>query len=169
MQIKAHYPSTDENGHCIFCQIVSGRITTPGVFWEDEEFMAFLSLWPNTEGFSVVIPKKHYHSDILALPDDVFTRLMSSAKQVASILQKHFDDAGRVGLIAEGTGVDHAHLKLYPMHGTAHLADNQWRQHPSMIETFYPIYPGYISSNEGPRAADEEIAALSKKLALVKV
>ncbi len=54
-------------------------------------------------------------------------------------------------------------------HGTAHLADNQWRQHPSMIETFYPIYPGYISSNEGPRAADEAIAALAKKLALVNV
>ena len=29
------------------------------VIWEDERHMAFLSRWPNTEGFSVVITKDH--------------------------------------------------------------------------------------------------------------
>jgi len=40
------------------------------------------------------------------------------AKNVAKKLEDYFPDVGRVGLMMEGTGIDHAHIKLYPMHGT---------------------------------------------------
>jgi len=53
----AQYNATTKDNKCIFCEIVSGNIKTPGVFWEDGEFMAFLVIDPNTEGFSAVIPK----------------------------------------------------------------------------------------------------------------
>ncbi len=62
--------STDE-GKCVFCEIIKGKIKTPGIFWEDHEFMAFLSTWPSVEGFTVVVPKEHYSSDFLTMPDDV--------------------------------------------------------------------------------------------------
>ena len=44
---------------CIFCQIVEGKAPCHKV-WEDEHHLAFLSIFPNTDGFTVVIPKKHY-------------------------------------------------------------------------------------------------------------
>ncbi len=126
--------------------------------------MAFLSLWPNTEGFSVVIPKAHRPSDVLALPDDLLGRFVVAAKTVAEILVRHFEDVGRVGMITEGTGVDHAHIKLVPMHGTGYMKQGLWRQHPGTIETVYETYPGYIASNEGIRVDDEAIARLAEKL-----
>lgn len=40
---------------CIFCSIV--RKTSPAhILWEDDNHMAFLSIFSNTPGFSVVIP-----------------------------------------------------------------------------------------------------------------
>ncbi len=39
---------------CIFCQIVRGE-TPCHKLWEDEKYLAFLSIFPNTLGFSVVI------------------------------------------------------------------------------------------------------------------
>ena len=91
------YKSSTKKGKCIFCEIVKGNLTTPGVFWEDEEFICFLSLWPNTEGFSVIIPKKHYKSDVLALPDDVLQRFIIASKKVSKILMKHYEDVGKSG------------------------------------------------------------------------
>ena len=46
---------------CIFCKIVRGEAPCHKI-WEDEKHLAFLSIFPNTEGFSVVITKKHYPS-----------------------------------------------------------------------------------------------------------
>lgn len=52
---------------CIFCQIVEGKAPCHKV-WEDEHHLAFLSIFPNTDGFTVVIPKKHYPSYAFDLP-----------------------------------------------------------------------------------------------------
>ena len=41
---------------CIFCQIVEGKAPCHKI-WEDEHHLAFLSIFPNTDGFTVVIPK----------------------------------------------------------------------------------------------------------------
>lgn len=149
---------------CTFCKIASGAMTTPGVFWEDENFMAFLSKWPNTEGFSVVIPKKHFGSDVLAMPDDILCQFVKAAKTVSRILVECFRDVGRVGLMMEGTGVDHAHIKLFPMHGTEHLSRGEWRQHPSTRRVFYNTYQGYLASHNGPEADEDKLRRLAEKL-----
>jgi len=158
------YESEDEEGNCIFCKIVSGDIKTPGIFWEDDEFMAFLTTWPNTDGFSVVVPKKHYASDVLAMPDDVLSRFVLAAKNVSNILVKGFDDVGRVGLIMEGTGINHAHIKLSPMHGTEHMKRGEWKKYHSDNDKFFESYEGYLCSNDGPKADDEKIGELAEKL-----
>lgn len=100
----ADYKSSTDEGKCVFCEIIKGNIETPGIFWEDEEFMAFLSIFPNTEGFTVVVPKKHYGSDVLAMPDKDLRKFVLAAKKVAKILVSYFQDVGRVGLIMEGDG-----------------------------------------------------------------
>jgi diadenosine tetraphosphate (Ap4A) HIT family hydrolase len=83
--------------------------------------MARLSPFPNTPGFTAVIPKKHYGSDVLAMPDADLQEFILVAKKIANKLVDYFEDVGRVGLIMEGTGIDHAHIKLMPMHGTGHM------------------------------------------------
>ncbi len=95
------YTSYTPEGECIFCKIVSDSTLQTRVIWENEDYMAFLSIFPNTEGFTVVIPKKHYSSDVLALPNEILQEFILAAKKVAKILENFFQDVGRVGLIME--------------------------------------------------------------------
>jgi len=132
-----------------------------GKFWEDSEFMAFLSIAPCTPGFSVVITKEHYSSDVLALHDKLLARFVVAAKRAAAMLERHYADVGRVGLIAEGTGVNHAHFKLYPMHNTRFLRGGGWKQVSSNVDHWFLEYPGWMSSASGPLVKN----ALLQKLA----
>ena len=148
----------------MFCEIVSGNIKTPGVFWEDAEFVAFLAIDPNTEGFSAVIPKQHYGSDVLKMSDDVLQRFIIASKEVALVLEKHFPDVGRVGLMMEGTGIDHAHIKLAPLHGTENLKKGIWEQFLSGKEFWFDKYEGWISSGSGPMADPKELEKLAAEI-----
>jgi len=47
--------------NCVFCQIAAQKIPAH-IIWEDETHLAFLSIFPNTNGFTIVIPKKHFSS-----------------------------------------------------------------------------------------------------------
>lgn len=151
-------------GTCIFCEIAKGNFKTPGIFWEDSEFMAFLSIDPNTEGFSCVIPKEHFGSDVLKMPDDVLQKFILAAKTSAQILENYFEDVGRVGLIMEGTGLNHAHIKLVPMHGTEYLKNGAWRQTLSGKDLWFPKYEGWIASCSGPMAVPEKLKELAEKI-----
>lgn len=160
----ADYSTTTKDNKCIFCEIAKRNLETPGIFWEDEEFMAFLSTWPNCEGNSVVIPKAHFGSDVLAMDEESLKKFILAAKKVAKILEDTLDDVGRVGLIMEGTGINHAHIKLYPMHGTGYMKKGEWKQFHSGIDNYFEKYPGYLSSNDGPKADVEKLKKLAKKL-----
>lgn len=158
------YDSTTKDNKCVFCEIVSGSIKTSGIFWGNEEFMAFLAIDPNTKGFTCVIPKEHYGSDVLKMPDDVLQRFILASKKVAGILENYFEDVGRVGLIMEGTGIDHAHIKLVPMHGTEHMKKGEWKQILSGKEFWFDKYEGWISSGSGPMADPKELEKLAEEL-----
>lgn len=160
----AQYDSKTSEGKCIFCEITSGRLQTPGIFWEDDEFMAFLSIDPNTKGFSCVVPKEHYGSDVLKMPDVVLARFILASKKVALLFENYFEDVGRVGLIMEGTGIDHAHIKLAPMHGTENLKKGIWQQFLSEKEFWFEKYEGWICSAGGPKADPEELKNLAEDL-----
>jgi len=144
---------------CIFCDIVAGRSPCHKV-WEDDNHLAFLSIYPNTEGVTVVIPKQHYPSDPYAVPDEVYHGVLAAAKKVAQLLTRAFDDVGRTALILEGFGIDHLHVKLFPLHGTA----GEWRPRNSNIKTFFEQYEGYVSSHDADRADDDELARLAAKI-----
>lgn len=145
---------------CIFCQIVSGDSPSHKV-WEDDQHLAFLSIFPNTEGVTVVITKKHYPSYVFDLPEDVMLGLVSSAKKVAKLLDSKLDDVGRTAMVAEGFGVDHAHIKLFPMHGTK---NEDWKPIHSDINKYFEKYAGYISSHDADRADDNELDKLANKI-----
>ena len=145
---------------CIFCKIVAGEIPCHKI-WEDAEHIAFLSIFPNTEGFSVVTTKKHYPSYAFELPDEVLAKLTVAAKKVGKLLDSKFEDVGRTGMIFEGFGVDHVHAKLFPMHGTK---DDSWKEHRSENNKYFDKYEGYISSNDSKREDDAKLAKLASDI-----
>ena len=158
------YKAKTEEGECLFCEIGAHRLVTPGIFWEDDDFMAFLAIDPNTEGFSCVIPKRHFGSDVFKLPDHELSRFILAAKRVAQILENYFTDVGRIGLIMEGTGVDHAHIKLVPMHGTESLKTGVWQQVLSGQKLWFERYEGWIASASGPMAKPDALAKLAAQI-----
>ena len=124
--------------------------------------MAFLSIYPNTEAFTVVITKEHHPSYAFDLRDEVLSNLILASKKVGKLLDSKLDDVGRTGLILEGYGVDHVHAKLFPMHGTGHL--KSFKQMNSNVDKYFEKYEGYISSHDYKREDDEKLARLNQKI-----
>lgn len=145
---------------CIFCKIAKGELPAHK-FWENDKHLAFLSIFPNTEGFSVVITKEHHSSYAFDLPKDVLTGLVAATGEAAKLLDKAFGDVKRTGMIFEGFGVDHVHAKLFPMHGTE---APDWKPIHSNVDKYFEKYEGYISSNDSKRADDAQLAALAEKI-----
>lgn len=149
-----------QNNDCIFCRIVSGEAPAH-IVWEDEKHLAFLSIFPNTEGFSVVVTKQHYPSYAFDLRDEILCGLIVAAGRVGKLLDASFEDVGRTGLIFEGFGVDHVHAKLFPMHGTEL---SSWKPLKSSVNKYFDRYEGYISSHDCKRADDQKLANLARKI-----
>jgi diadenosine tetraphosphate (Ap4A) HIT family hydrolase len=146
--------------NCIFCDIALKKAPAH-IIWEDDRHLAFLSIFPNTPGFSVVITKEHQPSYLFDLPDEVLLPLVQAARNVGKILDRNLEDVGRTGMIGEGFGIDHAHIKLFPMHGTRMA---EWHPIKSNVDKFFERYEGYISSHDFKRAGDGELAELAKRI-----
>lgn len=142
----------------LFDRIVSGEIPSYKV-WEDDKYLAFLTPFPNTPGFTVVIPKSNPGDYVFDLDDEVVNGLMAAAKKVAKLLEKALG-AARVALVFEGTGVAYVHAKLIPLHGKLGGETNVWSHH----QEFHPDYIGYLTTTEGPRMSDEELKTIQKKI-----
>lgn len=149
-----------EKEGCIFCAIAHNKAPAH-VIWESDTHMAFLSIFPNTEGFSVVIPKAHHGSYVFAEDQETINALMAATKEVVARIDAAFPDVGRTGLIFEGFGVDHLHAKLFPMHGTK---SGVWEKHSSEERRYFDQYEGYISSHDCSRADDTVLAALAERI-----
>lgn len=147
---------------CLFCQIVNHELPSH-VIAENDEFLAFLSIYPNTQGTTVVIPKQHFPSYAFHLDDEILFKLIKFTKQVAHQLDHYFEDVARTAMVFEGFGVDHVHAKLFPMHGTQHT-HQQWQPIKSSVELYFDQYQGYISSHDYQRADDTQLAELAKNI-----
>lgn len=145
---------------CIFCKIVAGDVPAEKIY-EDDNHLAFLGIFPNTEGMSIVITKKHYSSYAFDASDEVLCNLILAAKNVGKLLDSRLGDVGRTGLVLEGFGVDHLHAKLFPMHGTKM---EKWEPIHSNINTFFKKYPGYISSHDSDKANGEVLKKLADQI-----
>lgn len=148
--------------NCIFCQIANHEAPAQ-ILWEDKHHMAFLSIFPNTEAFTVVIPKKHLNSDVFKNHTQDIGVLMEAAKKTAHMIERAYPDVGRVGVIFEGLMVDHLHVKLFPMHG---IDRKMWQKATSenMADKYFKYYEGYISSHNGKKADDKELLRIAQKI-----
>jgi len=102
----------------LFTKIVNGEIPAWKVA-EDENFLAFLDIFPVAKGHSLVIPKKEVDY-LFDLDDETYVGLQLFAKKVAQGIQKAIP-CKKVGVMVLGLEVPHAHIHLVPMQSEADL------------------------------------------------
>ena len=69
----------------IFTKIINGEIPSYKIL-EDDNFIAFLDINPNTIGHTLCIPKKEI-DNLFDLDDDLYTGLMNFSKKVATAMK----------------------------------------------------------------------------------
>lgn len=145
--------------HTIFDDIVSGKMKSWKV-WEDEKFLAFLTPFPNTPGFTVVIPKQNPGDYIFSVEDKLYVEMMVAVKKVAKLLEKAFDTP-RVAMIFEGTGVAHVHAKLMPLHGDLAKGIGSPVSHE---QVFNEKYLGWLTTADGPKMDDARLDEIQARI-----
>jgi len=141
----------------LFDKIVEGEIPAHKV-WEDDRYLAFLTPFASTPGATVVIPKQNPGDYVFTVDDDIVAGLMVACRKVARLLEKAFG-LERVALVFEGQEVPHLHAKLYPMH-EGRGDRSKFPKH----QIFFPVYPGYLMTSNGPKMDETELAAISQKI-----
>lgn len=96
----------------IFSKIIKGEIPCYKVH-ENDEFIAFLDVFPVTKGHVLVIPKKETDY-IFDIEDSSYARMWQYAKKIAKALKLSFK-CERVGISVIGLEVAHAHIHLLPI------------------------------------------------------
>ncbi|PYI24633.1 hypothetical protein BO99DRAFT_398117 [Aspergillus violaceofuscus CBS 115571] len=140
----------------LFARLVRGELSPQWRVWEDARHVAFLTPYPNTPGFTVVVPRAHLPSDIFSLAPAEYAALVEAAHTVARLLIRAFG-IERCGMIFEGFEIDYAHVKLVPIRGGgADDYDDADFDRYGISEPFQETYQGYVSSLPGPRVADVE-------------
>ena len=96
----------------IFSKIVNGEIPCYKVA-EDENYLAFLDIFPLAIGHVLVIPKVEIDY-LFDLNDQKYTGLMLFSKRVALALKQTIP-CKKVGVAVLGLEVPHAHIHLVPL------------------------------------------------------
>ena len=96
----------------IFTKIINGEIPAYKVA-EDENYFAFLDIFPVAKGHVLVIPKKEVNK-LFDLDEETYTGLMVFARKVAIALEKSVP-CKRVGVSVIGLEVPHVHVHLIPL------------------------------------------------------
>jgi len=96
----------------IFSKIISGEIPSYKIK-EDENFIAFLDVFPLVKGHVLVVPKIEVDK-LFDLSDNLLAGMLVFAKPIAHAIEKTFD-CKRCGISVIGLEVPHAHLHLVPI------------------------------------------------------
>jgi diadenosine tetraphosphate (Ap4A) HIT family hydrolase len=138
--------------NCVFCKIVSGELPSYKIY-EDDNFIAILDLMPNTKGMTLVLTKDHFDSYAAGMDDEIYSGFFLAAKKVSKMIDEKLR-VKRTALVMEGMGINHAHIKLYPLHGL----DSDFQEMWSDENVFFEKYKGFITTKTGPKATDEELS-----------
>ena len=96
----------------IFSKIISGEIASFKIK-EDENFIAFLDVFPLVKGHVLVVPKIEVDK-LFSLPDNYLSEILLFSKPIAFAIEKSFN-CKRCGISVIGLEVPHAHVHLVPM------------------------------------------------------
>ena len=102
----------------IFSKIAAGEIPCYKVA-ENENFLAFLDIFPLAKGHVLVIPKMEVDY-LFNLDQETYTGLMSFTRKVALAIGKAIP-CKRVGVAVLGLEVPHAHVHLVPLNSESDI------------------------------------------------
>jgi histidine triad (HIT) family protein len=102
----------------IFTRIINGEIPCYKIV-EDENYFAFLDIFPLAKGHVLVVPKVEVDY-IFNLNDNVLAGLTVFAKKVALAIEKAVP-CERVGIAVIGLEVPHAHIHLIPLNAISDI------------------------------------------------
>jgi histidine triad (HIT) family protein len=98
---------------CIFCDII-GKAESAFIVYDNSHAIVFLDKHPINIGHVLVVPKRHIGS-FYELDENSFIELMLVVRRVAPILEAIYRPR-KVGMLAAGFDVAHAHIHVLPMH-----------------------------------------------------
>ncbi|KAM4595105.1 uncharacterized protein V3H82_002644 isoform 1-T1 [Fundulus diaphanus] len=152
----------DDPAHAgLFSRIVRGEEQQWRV-WEDQSHVAFLTPFPNSPGFTVLVPRRPLTSDIFRLQKGDYEALVLATRKVSLLLEEGLGAWG-VGLIFEGFEIDYAHTKLIPLlPPLLSRAENDAAKAPT--PQFHPTYPGFVTSEDGPEANSDSLREMLVKI-----
>ena len=96
----------------IFTKIINREIPAH-IVAEDENFLAFLDIFPLAKGHTLVIPKKEVDY-IFDIDDDLLGKMTLFSKRVAKAVEQSIT-CQRIGIAVIGLEVPHAHIHLIPL------------------------------------------------------
>ena len=102
----------------IFSKIINGEIPSYKIA-ENENFYAFLDIFPMTIGHVLVVPKIEIDK-IFDLPENYLAEMMLFAKPIAKSIELSFP-CNRCGISVIGLEVPHAHMHLIPINSADDL------------------------------------------------
>lgn len=96
----------------IFSKIIAGEIPSYKIA-ENEQFFAFLDIFPLAEGHVLVVPKQETDR-FFDLDENQLSEILLFAKPIAKAIEKAFP-CNRCGMSVVGLEVPHAHVHLIPI------------------------------------------------------
>lgn len=94
---------------CVFCKIVRREIPAE-IVYEDDQFLAFLDINPQSPGHTQVIPKEHYRF-VWDVPN--IGGYFAIVKKIALAQQQTFGEE-MIWSKVMGDEVEHAHVWVFP-------------------------------------------------------
>lgn len=99
---------------CLFCKIINGDIPCYKIY-ENDYVLAFLDINPDSDGHTLIIPKKHF-TDLADIDETTLSEIFKAAKLVKKVLEEKLRCEGIVlqqnnGFVQE---IKHYHLHLKP-------------------------------------------------------
>jgi len=100
----------------LFTKVMNGEL--PGRFvYQDDEFVAFLTIAPVTQGHTLVVPRAEI-DQWQDLDANVFNRMMAVSQLIGKAVRLAFN-APRAGLLIAGLEIPHLHVHVFPAYSLA--------------------------------------------------
>ena len=103
---------------CLFCKIIDGEIPSYKLY-EDNLVLVLMDAYPNVDGHTLIIPKKHYDT-FMDLPDDLVVHINKIAKKYTNHIMERLNAKELSVHINYGNSqkIKHYHMHLLPNFGT---------------------------------------------------
>lgn len=102
----------------IFTRIIKGEIPSYKIA-ENDDFFAFLDVFPLVEGHTLVVPKIEV-DDIHDLDPEMYKNLFGFSQSIAKAIKKSIQ-CRKVGMAVVGLEVPHAHIHLIPINAVSDM------------------------------------------------